>query len=99
MKTLAISAVFVGLATAHSAVWSVDVDANTYPARDARFDSKFGAKRIEWSFDDAQGFTWAAVTNVSDPGIACKNPKTMSCLKTNSKRWCQRSASRHTRKG
>jgi hypothetical protein len=72
MKVVTISTLFAGLAFAHSAVWHVDIDSNTYPARDARFDSKFGAKRIEWSFDDAQGFTWAAVTNVSDPGIACE---------------------------
>jgi hypothetical protein len=99
MKTVAISAILAGLAAAHSAVWSVDIDASTYPARDARFDDKFGAKRVEWSFDDAQGFTWAAVTNVSDPGIACKNANTMRCSKTNQERWCQRKSSCPARKG
>jgi hypothetical protein len=44
----------------------------SYPARDARFDPMLKAKRIEWSFDNAQNFTWAAVTNVTDKGIACK---------------------------
>jgi hypothetical protein len=46
-----------------------------YPARDARFDGKLGAKRIEWSFKDNLGQPWQATTNVKDQAIACKLSK------------------------
>jgi hypothetical protein len=31
-----------------------------------------GAKRIEWSFKDAQDFVWGALIDVTAPNIACK---------------------------
>jgi len=71
MIALKSTLLFASVVSAHSAVWNVTFDGTTYPARDARFDGAFRAKRIEWNFDNAQNFTWAAVTNVSDPGIAC----------------------------
>ena len=47
-------------------------DLNSYPALDVRFDRALGAKRIEWNFDDTKNTTWAAITDVNDPGLACK---------------------------
>src|SRR5436190_15398694 len=45
---------------------------DSYPALDSRFDHELGAKRIEWSFDDTKDTMWAAITDVNDPGLACK---------------------------
>jgi hypothetical protein len=39
-------------------------------------DDWVGAKRIEWSYDDQQNFTWMALTDHTSPDFACgKNPK------------------------
>lgn len=47
-----------------------------YLARDARLDDWVGAKRIEWSYDDQQNFTWMAINDHTSQSIACgSNPK------------------------
>jgi len=70
MRSAFSTALFAGLAAAHSGVWTVEVDGVNYPAHDTRMDGKLGAKRIEWSFKDA-GVPWAPIQNVNDQGLAC----------------------------
>jgi len=71
MRSVKLSAIFVGVAAAHSAVLSVIFDGTKYPARDARFDPQLGVKRTEWRFDNLVGFPWMAITDVLDPAITC----------------------------
>lgn len=59
------------LTSAHSGIWNIDIDGINYPARDARFDGKLGAKRIEWSFENHRNIPWAAVQNGSSPDVTC----------------------------
>jgi hypothetical protein len=78
MKTIASAFIFAALAAAHSAVWTIEFDGTTYPARDARMDAQLGAKRVEWTYDNNKGpdgkpAPWQAVTNVLDEGITCKS--------------------------
>jgi len=76
MKAGLVLPLFAGLVAAHSGVWNVEVDGNMYPARDARFDGKLGAKRIEWGFTDS-GVVWAPVKGLTSQGMACgDNPNT-----------------------
>ncbi|KAF2670631.1 hypothetical protein BT63DRAFT_454820 [Microthyrium microscopicum] len=71
MKSAHIPLLFASLASAHSAVSSVIFDGTRYPARDARMDRDFNARRIEWNFKDMNGFPWLAVNDVQDPAITC----------------------------
>jgi lytic cellulose monooxygenase (C1-hydroxylating) len=71
MKSVKVSAIFAGVAAAHSGVLSVTFDGTNYPARDARFDPYLGVKRIEWKVKDVANFPWMAVTDVLDPSITC----------------------------
>jgi len=50
---------------------NVEVDGIVYPARDTRMDGRLGAKRVEWSFKDANGIPWAPVPGANDPAMAC----------------------------
>jgi hypothetical protein len=43
-------------------------------------DGKLGAKRIEWSINDA-GIPWAPIESVSDPGLACGKDSKAPALK------------------
>jgi len=70
MKAAFTTALFTGLVVAHSGVWNVDIDGVNYPARDTRMDGKLGAKRIEWSFQDAR-VPWGPIEKVDDPGLTC----------------------------
>jgi len=70
MKSILIGTAFASIAAAHSGVWRVTVDGNTYPAFDERMDGKVGAKRVEWTFR-SNGVPWAPITNVESPGFTC----------------------------
>jgi hypothetical protein len=77
MKPVVSTLLFAGFAVAHSAVWTIEFDGTTYPARDARMDAQLGAKRIEWTYTNNIGTSgkpepWQAVTDVLSPGITCR---------------------------
>lgn len=77
MKSIATIILFAAYAAAHSAVWTIEFDGTTYPARDARMDAQLGAKRVEWTYTNNIGTSgkpepWQAVVNVLDAGITCE---------------------------
>ena len=78
MKVVISTILFAAYATAHSAVWNIEFDGTTYPARDARMDAQLGAKRVEWTFTnnigtDGKPAPWQAITDVLDPDITCRS--------------------------
>jgi len=86
MMSLISTLLFVGSAVAHSAVWTIEFDGTTYPARDARMDEQLNAKRIEWTYTNNIGTSgkpepWQAVTDVLSPGITCGNDPKYPALK------------------
>jgi hypothetical protein len=77
MKGPTFALFLAGYTTAHSAVWTINFDGTTYPARDARMDAQLGAKRIEWTYTNNIGTSgkpepWQAIVDVLNPGITCK---------------------------
>lgn len=77
MKSFKPSLFFASYAVAHSAVWTIEFDGTTYPARDARMDAQLGAKRVEWTYTNNIGTSgkpepWQAITDVLNPGITCE---------------------------
>ena len=87
MTLLWLSLLLAGVTVAHSGLKYITVDGTTYvtdlvterytylysyPPFDSRIDNFLGpVRRIEWSHD-VPIIPWAPITNVSDPGIACK---------------------------
>lgn len=76
MKAIASTVLFAAYTAAHSAVWTIEFDGTSYPARDARMDAQLGAKRVEWAYTNNIGTSgkpepWQAITNVLDAGITC----------------------------
>ena len=65
-----------GVRYAESALLGAILICDSYPARDARMDYNFGAKRIEWNYKNMNNFPWMAVTDVSIPAITYKYPLT-----------------------
>lgn len=73
MKSVTWSLVFAGMTTAHSGVWSIVVDENKYPGRDARIDDELGARRIEWfRGEKMKGNPWNPAGDVESAAITCK---------------------------
>jgi len=70
MKNIIIGTVLTSITAAHSGVWKINADGNTYPTFDERMDGKLGAKRVEWTFR-SNGVPWAPITNVDSPGFTC----------------------------
>jgi cellulase len=76
-RTLAVSLLWAGLASAHGHVKEYIIDGTTYPSFDPLhdYDSKFNIKRIEWGFPKTRrdiGPGVSPVDNTSDSTIRCR---------------------------